>query len=373
MNQSLFVEFVRKWFGPLATAMSERINDSKNPSIYLFKTMLVPNLSVDNNWNSTSASLSVVAADIVALDSPLPIKKRDAISTASGRIPKLGMKMGKKESLLSDIRIMQTRGATEIEIARKIFDDLGKCVGGIHERLEFAFLQALSTGITLIGDDDNAGAGIRVNFGYKDGNKFGAAVKWGTSGYTPLSDIQRVMDAASDNGDIIVTIALDKAAYNQIRNSDEVKMRFSGSIGNFTGNNLVAPSPSQFNAFIADEYGVRLLVIDRSIRIEKDGNQRSVRPFAANTLVFLTTEYVGSLVYGILAEEDSPVAGVEYQKVDGYILTSKYSKNDPLEEFTTAQAIALPVIENTDSIYILNTQDTPEEPEVEEPVVPEPE
>lgn len=71
-------------------------------------------------------------------------------------------------------------------------------------------------------------------------------------------------------------------------------------------------------------------------------------------------EKVGSLVYGILAEESSPVTNVEYQKIDTYILTSKYSKNDPLTEFTSAQTIALPVIENADSIYILNTQEAQE-------------
>jgi hypothetical protein len=48
---------------------------------------------------------------------------------------------------------------------------------------------------------------------------------------------------------------------------------------------------------------------------------------------------------------------VTYQKVDGYILVSKYSKNDPLREFTSSQALVLPVIENVDTIYILNTLD----------------
>jgi hypothetical protein len=360
MNPTLFVEFVKKWFKVLAGAITEKVNGGKTSVTYLFKTMLTPKLSADNKWDSTSVSKSIVAADIVALDSPLPIKKRDKIGTAGGKIPKLGMKMSKTESLISEIRILQMRGAAEAEIVRAIFDDLGRCVTGVYERLEFAFLQALSTGITLIDDEDNTGAGIRLQFGYDEGNRFGAVKKWGKNGYTPISDIERIISSAGERGDVITTIALDRASYNLIRQSDEAKARYAGSIGNYTGNNQVIPTPSQFDAFIADEYKVRFLVIDRVIRVEKNGKQKPVRPFAENTLVFLTTEKVGSLVYGILAEEDTPVAGVEYQKVDGYILTSKYSKNEPLAEFTSAQAIALPVIENVDSIYILNTQEAVE-------------
>jgi hypothetical protein len=357
MNQTLFVEFVKKWFKSLATAITTKVNDGKVSATYLFKTMLTPKVSADNKWDSTSVSRSIVAADIVSLDSPLPIKKRDAISTAGGKIPKLGIKMSKTESLISEIRILQIRGAAEGEIVRSIFDDLTRCVTGIYERLEFAFLQALSTGMTLIDDEDNTGAGIRVQFGYKDSNRYGAVKKWGEKGYTPISDIERVISAAGEDGDTITTIALDKASYNLLRKSDEAKALHAGSIGNYTGNNLIIPTSAQFDALIEAEYKVKFLVIDRVIRVEKNGKQKPVRPFAENTLVFLTTENVGSLVYGILAEEDTPVSGVEYQKVDAYILTSKYSKNEPLREFTSAQAIALPVIDNTDSIYILNTQE----------------
>ena len=62
-----------------------------------------------------------------------------------------------------------------------------------------------------------------------------------------------------------------------------------------------------------------------------------------------------------MAEEGTPVGGgVEYAKVDDYILISKYSKNDPLQEFTSSQALVLPVIENVDEIYVLDTQEAVE-------------
>jgi hypothetical protein len=357
MERTLFVEFVKKWFHALAGKITEKINDSKEPVTYLFKTMLKPELSPDLKWEALSVNNSIVAADVVAMDSPLPLKSRPSMSSANGTIPKLGMKMQKSEKLLTDIQLMRARGATETQIVQKIFEDLPRVISGIDERLEYMFLKALSTGIMLVEDSENVGAGIRVQFGYKQENTFGASIKWGNEGYNPISDIQRVIAKATEDGNVITTIALDKAAYNQIRHSDETKALYAASIGNFTGNNAIIPTPTQFNDLMADEYGLKFLIIERSVRYEKNGKQTSVKPFAKNTLVFLTTEEVGKLPYGILAEETNPVSGVEYQKVNTYILVSKYSKNDPLREFTTAQALALPVIENVDSIYILNTQE----------------
>ena len=57
---------------------------------------------------------------------------------------------------------------------------------------------------------------------------------------------------------------------------------------------------------------------------------------------------------------------MEYTTIDEYKLISRYSKTDPLQEFTNGQAICLPVIENVDQIYSLDileaqTVDTTEE------------
>ena len=362
MEGSYFAEYVKKWFKILTSTIAEKLNDSKSPTAYLFKTMLKPTISADGRWDSLSVSRSIVAADVVDIDSSVPIKKRDAISRAGGEIPMMGIGMKKSAKMIQRIKYLAATGATEKQIVQMIFDDLPRVISGIYERLEMMYLQGLSTGVGLTIDDKNTGVGIRVSYGYKDSNRYGVKVRWGKEGYVPISDIERVITKAYENGDVITTIALDKAAYNQLRRSQEAKNLYASSSGNFTGNNHIIPTPSQFNSTIEDEYKVKFIVIDRIIRVEKDGNQTNVRPFAEDTLVFLTTEQVGSLVYAILAEQDSEykVKNVDYQIVDGFILVSKYKETNPLREFTNAQAIALPVIENVDSIYILNTQEAQE-------------
>ena len=75
-------------------------------------------------------------------------------------------------------------------------------------------------------------------------------------------------------------------------------------------------------------------------------------------MIFLCSDVVGSLVWGSLAEATNPVDGVKYATVDQYKLISKFSKTDPLQEFTNGQSLVLPVIEDVDQIYVIDCTET---------------
>ena len=97
--------------------------------------------------------------------------------------------------------------------------------------------------------------------------------------------------------------------------------------------------------------------IDRSIISEKNGVRKAYKPWNANRLVYLTTENVGSLVWGTLAEKTSPVEGVVYTTVDDMKLISRYRTTNPLTETTAGQMLALTVIEGVDQIYYQDITD----------------
>ncbi|ROS80095.1 hypothetical protein EEL34_15175, partial [Muribaculaceae bacterium Isolate-039 (Harlan)] len=67
-------------------------------------------------------------------------------------------------------------------------------------------------------------------------------------------------------------------------------------------------------------------------------------------------EELGSLVWTNVAEVNRRVDGVVYQVADEYILAKKYSKTDPLREFTASEAMVVPVLNNVDRIYTLDSQ-----------------
>ncbi len=356
MEKSLFAQWVDKWFGPLSRKVVETINGTKNPLTYLHLVMLRPEFSTTLKWGSLSSNNTMVSADVVAMDSSLPLKRRDSLKKYEGDIPKLGMKLYLNEKTMSDIGILQRTTGQDNEIVRKLFADTKKVTVGIYEMLEFMFLQALSSGVTSITDESNPGQEIRIDFGHPASNKFGAVKKWSDPDSKPIDDIERITAFARTKGDTIPYIYMDRTTFNSFKKNAQVREMFAFSLG-FTGTNVPIPSLQQVNDFLTSNYGITITIIERSVTFEKNGERTVKTPWAENAVVFLTTQQIGTLTYGRLAEEDHPAKQVDYQKVANYILLSKYHKNDPIREFTSSQALVLPVIDNMDSIYIMDAEE----------------
>lgn len=363
MNASLFLEYIDKYFRLVVGKITEKFNDKNVEQTLLHKTMLTEEYSADLNWGSTELNHSIVAADVVALDSSLPLKSRDKMGNATGKLPKLGLKMRKGEKLISDINVMIARGAQEATIAAKIFDDTTKVIKSIDVRKEIMFLQALSTGTCLVdSDDENTGTGIRVDYGYKDENKFKCVGKpWGQTDELPQDDIQQMFDKAQEDSNSIQHVYLSKKYFDLFRHSLQGK-RLVASYNNIViteSTILPVPSRSAFLAALNDEFGATFHIVDEVFQVERaDGTKVAVKPWEVANVVGVPAEQVGRLVYGTLAEETNPVAQVNYQKSGSHILVSKYSKTDPLEEFTSAQALCIPVIDGASGIYLLQANES---------------
>jgi hypothetical protein len=358
MEKSLFPAWVDKLFKFITSqSVTDLINGSKNSLTYLHRTMLRKVYSPTLRWGSLSTLNTAVSADVVSMNSSLPLKKRDSIKKADGDIPKIGMKIPLDENTMNELNILLAVGGQENEVIRKLFGDSKKCITGIWERLEYMFLQALSTGYILVADDDNPGLGIRVNFNHPASNKFGVSTKWSDSAAKPIDDIDRVIEAARPTGNIIRYILMDKATWNKFKVNQQVREGYA-FYRDFVGSNIPpVQSVTKANEYLQESYGVQIQIIDRQVMVEKDGKQKSVKPWADNAVVFLTDLNVGDLTYGKLAEETFPSKSVDYQKLDDFILVSKYHTNDPIKEYTSSQAIVLPVINNIDSIYILDCEE----------------
>jgi hypothetical protein len=356
MEQSLFIQFVARMFPGIVLSVTETLNGSANGPTYLYQSMLTEDLSVTGKWESVNAQNTLVAADVVTMDSPLPLKKRDSISRFSGDIPKLGMKLQLNEKQLTDLDTLIAQGVSDAQIAAKIFNDVPKVIGGVQERVEEMFLRGLSSGVTLIEDSENVGAGIRVDFGYYSANKFGVNTLWtSTATSLPDDDIKKLLAKAQADGNTPTVVMLDATALNNMSASKQIKDLFAFS-QSFAGTNIPALDRNQLRQFFVSRYGLTFKEVNRTIRYEKNGVQSTVKPWQDGAMIFLTTEQVGTLTYARLAEENRPVSGVTYQKSGNFTLVSKYGKNDPLAEFTSSQARVVPVIVNVDEIYSLDTK-----------------
>ena len=375
MRESLFSQFTNSLMKGL-TKLIELVNEKRSKKItYLHKTMLRKEFSPDQKWDSASVNTNYVAADMVAMDSPLPIKKRHSVSVASGTLPKIGMKKVLKESLLNSLenlaaqRAVATTDAQKLSIwqriAKILTDDPVACNIGIDEKNEYNFLYGLSHGLVLIQDADNTGTGLRVNFGYLPANKFGVTTK----GVVSEEDLQRVFSKADADGNAIGYLMMSKNMYNKIRGERWAReMCADYQQQTFDSNStLRKPGSTLFNEAMKDNYGVELIVTDRTVLIEKNGKDVPVKPWDDNAIVFLTTDQVGALVWGELVEARRPVDGVDYAIVEEYKLIKKYSTTEPAyQEITAGEAMCLPVIEGVDAIYTLDASNATEVDETKE-------
>lgn len=355
MVQSQFVEYIRKIFPRLQNVV-DTVNGKRNGEqkrTYLHKTMLRKVYSADQKWSNAAVNTTYVAADMVSMNSPLPIKNRDAIAHANGSLPKIGMKKIMFESDINAVNIMKAQGAEWTNIANKLTSDPIACSVGIDEQNEANFLTGLSNGIVAVEDENNTGTALRINFGYLPENCFGVE----TQNELTLDDIKRVLANADNNGDTIITIAIALSTYNKLRQTQGAKELVANYRGQTfdSSTKLPVPTASLFDeAFADDNNGIRFLKIDRSIISEKNGKRKPYKPWNPNKLIFLTTEEVGALVWGTLAEKTNPVEGVVYSTVDEYKLISRYRTTEPFTETTSGQALVLSVIENVDQIYSLD-------------------
>lgn len=358
MLRSLFAEYVDKYLSRVVGKIVEKFNGKTQETKLLHKTMLTEEYSADLKWGSTEINHSVVAADVVALDSPLPLKKRDSVSNATGDLPKLGVKYRKGEKLISDINVAKARNASEATIVSKIFDHVSKCIRSMDVTKEILFRRGLSTGQLLVTEEDNDGTGIRVSFGYKEDHILHCiGTAWLGDNPTPQDDVQQMFDKADEDGNVISHVYLTKRYFDAFRKSKQGKMLAANFSGQVITNETLLPVAGRANFLdaLADEYGATFHIVEGSFKVQDpDGSDKPAEAWKEPNIVGVPDEIVGRLVYGTLAEETNPVPAVTYQKAGSHVLISKYSKTDPLVEFTAAQAICLPVIDNADGIYVLH-------------------
>lgn len=360
MNKSLFLYYVEKYFNQIVNKISDAISGEKESDQYLHKHMLHEEYSADMNWGTAAFVNSIVSADLVDLDSAIPLKQRTAIISGYKKIPKLAIKYRKGERDITTINLMKAAGTSEYTIVSKIFEDTPKVIKGIDIAKEIMFQQGLSTGVALAPGAEDDGEGVRISYGYLEDNMLQVSAVWSDADATPISDLTALFAKAESDGNTIGEVMLSKKYFDLMRSSDEAK----DIAANFRNipytdvDNLPIPLRSTLLEALEDEFGAKFNIVNSSFRVEAaDGTRSSVKPWAEANIIALPDKHVGRLVYGSLAEESNPITDVAYQKAGSHILISKYSKNDPLEEYTSAQAIVVPVIDGADSIYMLKADD----------------
>ncbi len=356
MAQTKFLDYFKGFNVVANTFYKTLIDGKKDAQPYYHKALFTEEYSVDGKWRSVTGDSSRVTADLVTLDSRLPLKKRDSIKKAEDSIPKLGMKMTLNENQMKQIQLLElTNNFAQVE--NILYRDAFRVVQGIEEMKEYMALQAVSTGMALVADSDKPGIGVRVDFGVPANNRFGVdSVAWSNPASDPIKDIDRMVDYAFEEGYSLRYIHMDKKTSRLLLANANVKAYYGNSI-QVTGTNFLAPRLEQLNDALSSDKGYVINVIDRTVKFERDG-VREVKNCWADGMVVGTVDLsLGKVVHTDLAEERFPDEDVVYTKVGSHILMSRWHENDPIREFTSSQASVIPVLDDVDSIFYLDTND----------------
>lgn len=349
---SEFDALIQGGLSPVVLALQESFNGENSQPTYLFRQRLAKRYSIDGTYKNFGIDNGLIAADVIALDSPLPVKTRPAISTASGEIPKIGTELPMNETELKQLRLLKNAGGDIFQVSRLLFSDVRRVYGGVLEQLESEYLEGLSSGV-IVRDTDNVGIGVRINFGYSAANQTNASVVWGSTGYAPITDVVSTLDKIDLDGKSAVSILLDRNSLNQILASDEAKALYGAVLG--VAGYTTKLTMSQLNEVMNDNYGVEFEVINRSVTFEVNGVKKAVKPWKAGQVIFLTQDQVGTLVYSDVEEMSAPVGGVTYATAEDMVLIAQYRTARPsLRQYTSSQAVALPVIDKN-VVYKLDT------------------
>ncbi|WP_341215762.1 major capsid protein [uncultured Wocania sp.] len=356
MAKSIFQDLISKYFVKTTKYFYEKINGTKEEPKYLHDEMLDEEYSDDMTYASISGNYTRVTADVVAFDSPAPIKSRGSIKKATGDIPKMALKYVLNEKQMNTLINLSQKPGRIKEFLKKIFNDAESVMYGIKEKVEQAHLLGFSGGITLIEDENNVGTGIRINYNIPASNQFGAVTKWSDSNAKPIDDIKRILKQAKGKGEYPDTIWMDSNIVDKILNNDQVKQLFAFSL-NFVGTNVPSLSQDQLADVFKRNLKLNLRVVDRTFYHEKDGKRTTSQGWTPDMVVFTTGIKVGALVYSKLAESQFKQPQVLYSEPNSYILVKKDGTTDPVSERTAGEALVIPVLQNVESLFYLNTEE----------------
>lgn len=359
MEPSLFIDYVESRFPKLVLAIVKEINgqrDGEEAPSYYYQRFLSREWSMTGKWDSLQEYNQRLMADVIAMDSSLPLKKRPTIAAASGEIPKLGMEMALNETQLTELQLLTRLNAPPVsQIVAKLFRDTATVIRGQYERIEAMFLEGLSRGVVEVTTSNNVGSEVRINYNYPAQNQLNATLPWSNPAATPVQDLIRLVKQARANGHPIRTFLLRQEEMETLLNSDDA-LQLYAQVNNLVNGATFAPTQDAFESAFRKKYGATFMIIDRVCRYQINGVDTDYEPWEAGQIIGINNDNLGKLVWATLAEMNAPVAGVTYQVADEFVLASKYRVNRPsLAEFTNSQSRVLPVIAATQQIHKLDT------------------
>ncbi len=304
-----------------------------------------------------------VMADVVAGNTPAPIKRRPVTKILKGDLPPIKISRPMKETDLNDYNLFRAYADDSLknEILRLVFGDVDFCFDGVNSRLEWLALRAMSQTYIALTTTNNAGIRTTSNIDYQmlDARKNTVAVVWGAAvgTTTPITDFIAAKAEATTLGIKLKYAIMDATDWGYFQASTQVQ---NYCLGYMVGGTKVtlAPTRAVANAMLAGQELPQIIVVEQSLLAEdRDNAQTAVTPWVTGHVLFTPDLNLGDMFFGPIADETNPPKQAIQTKRDG-VLIQKFSEVNPITEWTLGITNAFPSWHTVDDCWNMYTLHT---------------
>ena len=288
-----------------------------------------------------------VSADVVAFNSKAPQKTRKTVGSWSGQIAKVAISRVKDEKDIKSYNMLASYASTS--------------GNGINYRNEDLALQIGSKAALVLNTTNNNDVVTQetLNWNIPANHKVGVTNKWSVPASSdPLKDIIDGAKAIKKEGLARPAYAImEQEAFENLMRSEKTIKKVASVVLSATGlANEDSISLEMVNAYMRSKGYPQIAVIDSYNKQEaRDGKQTTYKAWAENVVVLSPSLQLGWTWWSDVPQVDDTAALQAYR--DNVKIT-RFSRLDPMEEVTVAEAYIMPALINRSSLYYINTENS---------------
>ena len=330
-----------------------------------------PNDPIDGLFGDDKTDNLVAAWQTIASEYQIPVMAQfhgfDTEAQTTFRVPidnhniekgLIKVKINQSERM----RALTRAGVQNDQMYDYVINDGVRLADQVVTRTKVAKNELMATGKITIKENN---LDLTVDYGVPSANlnktiDFGA----GASSDVP-SQIQAIIDAASDLGVTITGIMTSKRNISKLRQNADIQKAINGNIGEGA---LVRRSALE--DYLSDEFGINQIVesdltYGASSTIGSNGRPSitTKRYFPADKITFFATNPGGRMGIGLWGNPPEVDAGqfmeVSTSGQSPYVYISQWMEKDPAVLWTKASGLFMPVLYNPNSLFVASVANTP--------------
>ena len=278
------------------------------------------NIQIDFTYEQLQAELGIYAlATFVDIDSPGGTHANQGYTVSAGKIPRFKHQFTIDEKIIREQMILAQRfntvtPAMQEQLARILFNNTDKLIGGNYNTLTYMRHQAVSNGTFAITSTNNPGgiANLTFSFGVPAANQqkaggfgsHGTKYAWSSASANPIGDLMDMVEYADTNGIPYGVIEMSKTLWNTFRMHVNVKNAVATGINlnaNLTNIGSMIFTEDVVKAYLVGIGLPPINVIDSLVSVEKYNpttrlvEYTQIRPFNEVKVVLRPAGDIGTI------------------------------------------------------------------------------